>query len=72
MLIADVNRPALQLTGFFEHFDEERVQMIGYVEQAYLSNMDQRANGSRSIEKLLFQQYSLSDFLQGIWSRSRS
>ena len=31
----DVNRPALQLTGFFDHFDRERVQIIGYVEQAY-------------------------------------
>ena len=25
----DVNRPALQLTGFFDHFDRERVQMVG-------------------------------------------
>ena len=24
----DVNRPALQLTGFYDHFDNERVQMI--------------------------------------------
>ena len=29
--LPDVNRPALQLTGFFEHFDSERVQIIGYV-----------------------------------------
>ena len=32
----DVNRPALQLTGFYAHFDNERVQMIGNVEIAYL------------------------------------
>jgi len=32
----DVNRPALQLTGFYDHFDNERVQMIGNVEMAYL------------------------------------
>ena len=37
----DVNRPALQLTGFFNHFDRERVQIIGYVEQAYINTMDQ-------------------------------
>ena len=37
----DVNRPALQLTGFFDHFDRERVQIIGYVEQAYINTMDQ-------------------------------
>ena len=24
----DVNRPALQLTGFFDHFDKDRVQII--------------------------------------------
>ena len=33
--IPDINRPALQLAGFFDHFDCERIQLIGYVE--YLS-----------------------------------
>ena len=37
----EVNRPALQLTGFFDHFDNERIQIIGYVEQAYISTMEQ-------------------------------
>ena len=32
----DINRPALQLAGFFDHFDSERVQVIGNVEYAYL------------------------------------
>lgn len=32
----DINRPALQLTGFFDHFDSDRVQIIGYVEYAFL------------------------------------
>ena len=27
----EINRPALQLTGYFEHFAYERVQIIGYV-----------------------------------------
>ncbi len=36
----DVNRPALQLAGFFDHFDNERVQIIGYVEQEYLRQME--------------------------------
>ncbi|HIQ91831.1 MAG TPA: HPr(Ser) kinase/phosphatase [Candidatus Copromonas avistercoris] len=35
----DVNRPALQLTGFYDHFDNERVQMLGNVEIAYLSGL---------------------------------
>ncbi len=35
----EVNRPALQLAGFFEHFDSERVQIIGRVERAYVSTL---------------------------------
>ena len=36
----DVNRPALQLTGFFDHFDKDRVQIIGFVEQEYIRQME--------------------------------
>ena len=32
----DVNRPGLQLTGFFDYFGEERLQVIGLVETSYL------------------------------------
>jgi HPr kinase/phosphorylase len=39
--VSDINRPALQLTGFFDHFDAERVQMIGFVEYAYLETLTQ-------------------------------
>ena len=35
----EVNRPALQLTGYFDHFDAERVQIIGYVEYTYLEHL---------------------------------
>ena len=35
----EVNRPALQLTGYFDHFDAERVQVIGYVEYTYLEHL---------------------------------
>mgnify|MGYP001851441192 CR=1 FL=1 len=36
----EINRPALQLTGYFEHFANERVQIIGYVEFTYLEHLD--------------------------------
>ena len=29
---ADVNRPAMQLTGFYDYFDARRMQIIGRVE----------------------------------------
>lgn len=33
----DVNRPGLQLAGFFEYFGTDRVQIIGKVEMTYLA-----------------------------------
>ncbi len=38
--IPNVNRPALQLAGFFDQFDSERVQLIGNVENAYLMTFE--------------------------------
>ncbi len=35
----NVTRPGLQLTGFFEHFASERVQVMGEAEYAYLSKL---------------------------------
>jgi HPr kinase/phosphorylase len=37
--LPDINRPALQLTGYFDHFASERVQIIGYVEYTYLEHL---------------------------------
>ena len=35
----DINRPALQLAGFFEHFETTRLQIIGFVEYSYMQGM---------------------------------
>ena len=37
--IEDVNRPGLQLAGFFDYFDETRLQVVGLVETAYLQRL---------------------------------
>lgn len=37
---ADINRPGLQLAGFFEYFGVERIQIIGKVEMTYLAKLD--------------------------------
>lgn len=37
----DINRPALQLTGYFEHFDATRLQIIGFVEYSYMAGLDE-------------------------------
>ena len=33
---SDINRPALQLAGFFDYFEHHRVQIIGHVENTYM------------------------------------
>ena len=35
----DINRPALQMTGYFEHFDAARLQVIGFVEYSYMGGL---------------------------------
>lgn len=40
--VPDINRPALQLTGYFDYFDSVRVQIIGYVEHTYLQTLSEK------------------------------
>jgi len=35
----DINRPAIQIAGYFEHFDAQRIQIIGFVEYTYMENL---------------------------------
>lgn len=37
----DINRPALQLAGYFEHFEATRLQIIGYVEYSYMNGLEE-------------------------------
>ena len=37
----DINRPALQLAGYYQHFDCTRVQVIGFVEYTYLEELEE-------------------------------
>lgn len=34
----DINRPGLQLAGFYEYFDKDRIQIFGKSEMAYMEN----------------------------------
>lgn len=43
----DVNRPGLQLMGFYEYFNPERIQIIGKMEFAYLSTIDEKTRYER-------------------------
>ena len=40
---SDVSRPGLQLAGYFEYFENGRIQMIGNMEHGYLSSLGAEA-----------------------------
>ena len=48
----DINRPALQLAGFFEHFDNNRIQICGNVEHAYIADMHTREENIEIFDQL--------------------
>lgn len=50
--LAEVNRPALQLTGYFENFDATRLQIIGFVEYSYMESLSDEQKHEK-YEKLL-------------------
>ena len=35
----DINRPALQMAGYFEHYESTRLQIIGFVEYTYMESL---------------------------------
>ena len=49
---ADVNRPAMQLTGFYNYFDPRRLQIIGRVESTYLNTLS-REERRRAYERFM-------------------
>ena len=49
---ADVNRPAMQLTGFYNYFDPRRLQIIGRVESTYLNSLSQEER-RRAFERFM-------------------
>ena len=36
---SEVNRPGLFITGFYDYFDPDRIQIIGRMETAFLSDL---------------------------------
>ena len=49
---AKINRPALQIAGFFDFFDAERLQIMGMVEYTYLERMSEEYR-TKSFKRLL-------------------
>ena len=61
----DINRPALQLVGFFEHFDADRIEIVGYVEYTYLMQMD-REEKLKAYDELMSKKFPCIIFCRGM------
>ncbi|WP_302789232.1 HPr(Ser) kinase/phosphatase [Anaerostipes caccae] len=63
---AEVNRPALQLAGFFDHFSSSRVQIIGNVEYIYINNiLEKDENCNQILDRLFSAQIPCLVFCRG-------
>ena len=51
---SEVNRPAIQLTGYFDHFEESRIEIIGNVEYTYVQKLSIEEKLKRFKELLKF------------------
>ncbi|HCT93177.1 MAG TPA: HPr(Ser) kinase/phosphatase [Lachnospiraceae bacterium] len=51
--LTEINRPGLQLSGYYDFFVAERVQIIGYVEHSYLVNHLSREEKIQAYEQFV-------------------
>ena len=61
----NINRPGLQLAGFYEHFGAERVQVIGEQEMSYLKTLTKEAR-NKAVEELFRQDFPCVVFSSGL------
>ena len=62
----EVNRPALELTGYFDHFAAGRIQLIGLVEHSYIEQMDEESERA-AFEKLFSLDVPMVIFTRGMY-----
>ena len=63
--VPDINRPSLEWTGYFEHFDSLRVQIIGFTENSYVEQMN-KEDKFAIYEKLMSQKFPCIVFCRGM------
>ena len=62
---AEVNRPALELTGYFDHFSPGRIQLFGLGEYSYIQQMKEEQK-KEVFEKLFSQNVPMVIFTRGL------
>ncbi len=68
---SEINRPALQLNGFFDHFEPRRIQLIGMVEYSYLQSEQSRSERMHSFEELMNRDIPCIIFCRGFQPEER-
>ena len=61
----DVNRPGLQMVGFFDYFDSDRIQILGKVEYTYLQKLTSEKRGE-ILEHLFSQKIPMMVLTRGM------
>lgn len=61
----NINRPAFQLTGFYDYFDRKRVQVVGRAEWEYLKKLDADLARER-IDRLFSNQFPAAIVARGL------
>ena len=49
--VEDISRPGIQLSGYFDHFDPVRLQVMGNVEMSYLARLEE-SNRAQILDRL--------------------
>ncbi|MDO5154646.1 MAG: HPr(Ser) kinase/phosphatase [Eubacteriales bacterium] len=62
----DINRPAVQLSGFFKHFDANRIQICGNVEHAYINSIHDADENMKVFDKLFQYKIPCLVFCRGL------
>ena len=64
IITSDISRPGLEITGYFNYYPSERVQLFGRAEHTYLSRMtsDERLLIMRALKRRYTIPYFLEDY----------
>ena len=68
--LPDINRPALPMAGYFEHFEATRLQVIGFVEYSYVKRMSEKEE-KEMLKNLCLFFLRCREPWETIWSRPK-
>ena len=62
----DINRPAVQMSGFFEDFDAKRIQICGNVEHSFIGSIKDEEKTIEVFDKLFSYKFPCLVFCRGL------